>query len=118
MCNVTMKDRKPSSELRELLGYDSIRNSIRRGRLKWFGLVELCSDGSLLKKSRGIVVEGQKRKCRSQKTWYQVMDSDLSSLKIDRDLAQNRTEWKISINPFSASQLSTTNFSLYNTYKI
>ena len=45
-----------------------------------------------------MVVEGQQRKGRPQKTWYQVVDSDLRSLKIDRDLAQNQTEWKIAIN--------------------
>ena len=43
MCNVTLKDRKPS-ELRECLGLDSIRNCIRRGRLRWFGHVERCRD--------------------------------------------------------------------------
>ena len=32
MCNVTFKDAKPSSEMRERLNLDSIINSIRRGR--------------------------------------------------------------------------------------
>ena len=50
MYNVTLKDRKPSSELRERLGLDSIRNCIRGGRLKWFGHVERCSDDSMMKK--------------------------------------------------------------------
>ena len=40
ICNVTLKDRNPSSELRECLGLDSIMNCIRRGRLRWFGNVE------------------------------------------------------------------------------
>ena len=39
MCNVTLKDRKPSSEMRERLGLDSIRNCIRRGRLRLFSHV-------------------------------------------------------------------------------
>ena len=68
MCNVTLKDRKPSSEQRENLGLDSIRNCIRRGRLMWFGRVEKCSDDSVVQKYRDIVVEGQQRKARPQKT--------------------------------------------------
>ena len=70
-------------------------NCIRRGRLRWLGHVERCSNDSVVKKYRDIVVKGQQRKGRSRKTWYQVMDSDLRFLKIDRDLAQNRTKWKI-----------------------
>ena len=37
MCDVTLKDRMPFSELREQLGPNSIRNCFRYGRLKWFG---------------------------------------------------------------------------------
>ena len=41
---------------------------------------------------------GQQRKCRPQKTWYQVVDSDLRSLKIDCDLAGTKSNWwKIAI---------------------
>ena len=93
-CNVTLKDRKPSSELRKCLGLFSIRNCIRRGRLRWLCHVERCSDDSVVKKCSDILDEGQQRKGRPQKTWYQVVDSDLRSPKIDRDLAQNPTEWK------------------------
>ena len=50
-----------------------------------------------------IVVEGEQRKGRPRKTWYQVMGNDLRSLKIDCHLPQYRTEWKIAINPFSPS---------------
>ena len=86
----------PSSELREHLDFDSIRNCIRRCRLRWFGYVERCSDDSMVKKCRDTVVEGQQRKGRPQKTCYHL-DSDLRSLKIDHDLAQNEIEWKIAI---------------------
>ena len=62
-----------------------------------FSHVQRCRDNSVVKICRDIVVEGQQRKGRPRKTWYQVMDSDLRSLKIDCDLAQNWTEWKIAI---------------------
>ena len=79
MCNVPLTDRKPSSELRKHLGLDSIRNCIRRYRLSWFGHLQRCSDDSV-KKCRDIVVEGQQRKRKPSKSWYQVVDSDLISL--------------------------------------
>ena len=41
MCCITLKDRKPSSKLREHLGLDSIRNRNRRGR---FRHVERCNE--------------------------------------------------------------------------
>ena len=47
---------------------------------------------------RDIVAKRQQRKAgRPRKTLSQVMDSDLRYLKIDCDLAQNQTEWKIAI---------------------
>ena len=91
-CNVTLKYRKSSPELRERLDLDSIRNCIRRDRVRWFGHVERCSDDSVMKKYRDIVDKGQQREGTSRKIWYQLMDSDLRSLKIDRDLARNRTK--------------------------
>ena len=50
ICNVALKDRKPSSELGKRLGLDSIKNCVRRGRLRCFGRVEKCSDDSMVKK--------------------------------------------------------------------
>ena len=92
MCHVTLKDRKPSSKLRECLGLNSISNCCR---LRWCGQVERCSDDSVVKICKDKVFEGPQRKGSPRKTWYQVVVSDLRSLKLDHDLAQNRTEWKI-----------------------
>ena len=64
MCNITLKDRNPSSELSECLGLDRIRDCIRKGRLILFGHVERCSDNVVMKKCRNIVVEWQQKKKR------------------------------------------------------
>ena len=56
---VTLKDRKPLSGLI----FDCTRNCIRSGSLRWFGPGrERCSDDSVVKKCRDIVVEEQQRK--------------------------------------------------------
>ena len=66
--------------MRECWGLGTTKNYIKRGRLRWFGHVERCSDDSVVKKCRDIVVDGQQRKGRPRKTWYQAVESDLRSL--------------------------------------
>ena len=56
MCNVTLKDRKRSSELREHLGLDSIVNCIRKGRLRWLDHLERCSDYSMMMMMTTMIV--------------------------------------------------------------
>ena len=69
MCTVTLKDRKPSSELGELLDLDSIKNCIRKGKLRRFDHVDRYSDDSMVKKCRdNIVVERQQNKGRPRKS--------------------------------------------------
>ena len=48
MSNVTLKDRKPSKELRGRCGLESVRESLQRRRLRWFGHVERMSEIMLL----------------------------------------------------------------------
>ena len=62
MCNSTLKDKKPSSKLRERLGLDSIKNYIKRGGLRWLGHVERCSDDGMVKKCRDNFIEGNKER--------------------------------------------------------
>jgi len=39
MCNVMVKDRVPSKELRERLGIDDIISILQKNRLRWYGHV-------------------------------------------------------------------------------
>ena len=39
MCNVKVKDRVPSKELRERLGIDDIILTLQQNRLRWYGHV-------------------------------------------------------------------------------
>jgi hypothetical protein len=40
MCGVTLRNRRPSVELRERLGIECVAEVARRGRVGWFGHVE------------------------------------------------------------------------------
>ena len=44
MCGVSMKDRKTSEELRELVGVEPITTVIKSGRLRWYEHVMRKSD--------------------------------------------------------------------------
>ena len=39
MCDVSLKDRRTSEELRKLVGHEIITTVIRSGRLRWYGHV-------------------------------------------------------------------------------
>ena len=40
MCGVSLKDRKRSEDLCNLLGINCVADVVRRGRLRWFGHLE------------------------------------------------------------------------------
>ena len=67
MCNVTLKDKKCSSELRDRPGLIRIRNCIQWCRLRWFGHGERKDKDNCVKKSRESVVEGHREKGRPRK---------------------------------------------------
>ena len=97
MCNVTLKDRKSSEELRDRLGLVAIRDCVQRGRLRWFGHVERMNDDNWVKKSREIAVEGRRGRGRPCKTWKEVVQADLRAKGIEHNLAQDRVKWKRAI---------------------
>lgn len=97
MCNVTLKDRISSDELRSCLGLTSIRECLRRQRLRWFGHVERMDVKCWVKKCRDIAVPGDAGRGRPRKTWEQVVSCDLRSKNICIELAQDRLKWKKAI---------------------
>jgi len=58
MCNVKVKDRVPSKELRERLGIDDIILIIQQNRLRWYGHVLRKEDTDWVKKCMEYEVEG------------------------------------------------------------
>ena len=58
MCRVSLKDRRCSEDLCNLLGINCVANVVRRGRLKWFGHLKPKSVDDWVSACRGLVVEG------------------------------------------------------------
>jgi len=62
MCNVKVKDRVPSNELRERLGIDDIILILQQSRLLWYGHVMRNEDTDWVKKCMEYEVEGSKQR--------------------------------------------------------
>ena len=69
MCGVTIKDRISTAELRERLGICSVTNFVRRGRLGWFGHVELKSGDEWVKSCGSLKISGERGHGRSRRMW-------------------------------------------------
>jgi hypothetical protein len=58
MCGVTLRDRRPSVELRERLGIEYVTEVARRGRLRLFGHMERKGRSDCVSACRELQVEG------------------------------------------------------------
>ena len=68
-CGVSLKDRKPSVDLYNLLGVQSMHEVVRFGRLRWFGHVDHKSGDDWVLAYRNVVVAGVRCTGRGRKTW-------------------------------------------------
>ena len=59
MCGVSLKDRRRSEDLCNLLGINCVADVVRHGRLRWFGHLERKSVDDWVSACRGLVVEGR-----------------------------------------------------------
>ena len=74
MCNVKVKDRVPSKELRERLGIDDIILILQQNRLRWYVLRK--EDTDWVKKCMEYEVEGSRPRGRPKRTWKEVVQKD------------------------------------------
>ena len=69
MCDVKLKDRLPSKELRERVGIDDIALVLQQNRLRWYGHVLRKDDDDWVKKCMEYEVEGPRPRGRPKRTW-------------------------------------------------
>ena len=94
MCGVSLKDRKRSEDLCNLLGINCVADVVRRGRLRWFGHLEHKSVDDWVSACRGLVVEGTRGRGRSRKTWEQCVRDDMKLLDLPPEWAVFRDMWR------------------------
>ena len=93
-CNVKVKDKVPSKQLRERLGIDDTILVLQQNRLRWYGHVVRKEDTDWAEKYMEYEVEGFRPKGRPKKTWKEVVQKDCQARKLNRDDAMDRSRWK------------------------
>jgi len=68
MCDINVKDKVPSKELRETLGLDDIISELQQNRLRWYGHVLRKEDNDWVKKCMEYETEGARRRGRPKRT--------------------------------------------------
>ena len=94
MCGVSLKDRRRSEDLCNLLGINCVADVVRRGRLRWFGHLEHKSVDDWVSACRGLVVEGARGRGRSRKTWEQCVRDDMNLLGLHSEWAIFKDMWR------------------------
>ena len=90
MCNVKVKHRDPSKELRERLGIYDIILILQQNRLQWYGHVLRKEDNDWVKKYMEYEVEGSRPRGRPKRTWREVVQKDCQARSLNREDAMDR----------------------------
>ena len=89
MCDIKLKDRLPSKELRERLGVDDIALILQQNRLRWYGHV-LRKDDDWME----YEVEGSRPRGRPKRTWKDVVPEDCQAHTLNKEDAVDRCKWR------------------------
>jgi len=94
MCNVKVKNRVPSKELRERPGIDDIILILQQNKLRWYGHVLQKEDTDWVKKCMEYKVGGSRPRGRPKRTWREVVQKDCQARNLNKEDAKNRGRWK------------------------
>jgi len=94
MCGVSLQDRVATKELRQRLGIEGVLEKIRRGRLRWFGHVERKDEADWVSACRVMEVDGIRGRGRPKKSWRECVNTDMRSLGLAAEVAQDRVTWR------------------------
>ena len=91
----TRNDRLRNEIIRSKVGVTPIESKMRESRLRWFGHVRRRPYDAPVRRlekwrSDGIV----RGRGRPKKTWWRVVESDMSLLGIEENMAVDRAEWR------------------------
>ena len=98
MAGVTLQVRRPTDELLRSLGLDSILKVITRSRLHWFSHILKKNTEEWVRKITDMMIEGPCRPGRPQKTWQELVASDLRRLRLRPSDADDKEGWRQAIH--------------------
>jgi len=85
MCDVKVKDRVPSKELRERVRKDDIILILQQNRSRWYGQGLRKEHTDWVKKCMEYEVEGSRRSGRPKRTWTEVVRKDCQARNLNRE---------------------------------
>jgi len=94
MCDVKVKDRFPSKELRERLGIDDIALVLQQNRLRWYGHVLQKEDDNWVKKCMEYEAEGSRPRDIPKRTWREVVEKNCQACKLNKEDAVDCSRWR------------------------
>jgi len=80
MCDVKVKDRVPSKELRQRLGLYDVISALQQNWLQWYGHVLRKKDTDWVKKYMEYEVEGLRPRGRPKRTWREVVQKTIKHI--------------------------------------
>ena len=97
MCKKKLTDCTRMSDLHKMLGITDVANSLRTGRLRWFGHIERQPAEAWPNAVRQLEVAGQAPHGRPRKRWKDCVSADLCQLKLKREDTLDRDKWRANI---------------------
>ena len=95
MCGYTRLDRIKNVVIRERVGVAPLDDKLRKTRLKWFGHVRRRSINAPVRKCETINLSHCRRgRGRLKLIWSEVIRSDLKSIGLTDDMAQDGNMWR------------------------
>jgi len=94
MCGTKMRDRIPNEELRLRMGVESVKEALKRRRLRWWGHIERREESNWLKKCQNLEVTGKRPAGRPKKSWREVVKRDLKDWGLKEGWAMDRSQWR------------------------
>lgn len=91
---ISLRDKVPNSNLREMVNVDDIGEFMRGHRLRWLGHLERMDTDSLTRKVYDQRIDGVTRKGRPRKTWKETVSDDMNRRKLKLHEAQERGKWR------------------------
>jgi len=91
MCGYTKLDRIRNVLFRERVGVVPLQEKLRETRLRWFRHVKRRSVGTLVRRCEAIhLLDCRRGRGRPKMSWNVVIRSDMKSLGLTEDMAQDR----------------------------
>ena len=91
---VTRKDKIRNEMIRDRMGIRPVSEKIQGARMRWFEHVERRGEDHVGKIADRIQIKGKRKRGRPRTTWSSKTKEDLKKIGVNKELAQNRDEWK------------------------